>query len=359
MTTTVLKHYMVQDDNPEIIQWILSTGVNINERPDHQRSLKLMTGGYFDPMTPLQRAVWKGDISLIQDFIDYGADVDDSSSGGGNALLIAAHAGYFGIVQRLLELGADPNASHTVIETAAERGRLDIVQLLINYGVETSGRGRRQFVRSVALAEREGHHAIVRLLKSHAGWTEADEDLLRQKNVALNYPSERDDVPAYVRRYYGELWSDWGDWRFTALEDPPLDEVGSNTEECQSSDKLNSDSEEYASSSEEISQAPAEESLSRDVDISETWPASEDTFGRVQEPAEELDEPSEMSPSTFDPVSNLPDAYETLSEEVGMEFLPSSMSYQIREELEGGGSLEESGDDLWAEEYGRFITELV
>uniref|UniRef100_L2FZT5 Multiple ankyrin repeats single kh domain-containing protein n=1 Tax=Colletotrichum fructicola (strain Nara gc5) TaxID=1213859 RepID=L2FZT5_COLFN len=367
MTVGVLKHFMCLHGNREIIQWLFSTGVNINDRSDHPSSLQLEIAGYWDPLTPLQRAAWAGDISLIQELIEYGADVNESSSDGDTALEVAAQRGYFGIVQRLLELGVNPNApgdvSHgdrTAIESAAEHGRLDIVQLLLNSGAETSGRGRRQFVRSVGLADREGHHAIVRLLKSHAGWTEADEDLLGQQDLTPVGSREVMRVPAYVRRYYGDE-SDGEDPAGDVIskEYESRDALGATTEEFQYSDRLNSDSEEHASNSEEASQALAEESFSRNADTSETCLASDDNCCRVHELTEELDEPSETFLSTSDLISKLPDAYESLSKEVGFEFLPSSMSYQIREELEGGGCLEESGGDLWAEEYSRFITELV
>ncbi|KAH9232068.1 hypothetical protein K456DRAFT_1784249, partial [Colletotrichum gloeosporioides 23] len=176
----------------EAIPWLLSVGVDINERSDDAKFLARNCIGYWYPWTPLQTAVLRRDIGLIQQLIEYGADINEPPYAplGSTSLQIAASCGFFGIARRLLELGADPNASgaesprsRTAIETAAENGRLDIVQLLLNSGTETSGRGRRQFVRSVALAERRGHHAIVRLLKSHAGWTEADEDLLGQKDV--------------------------------------------------------------------------------------------------------------------------------------------------------------------------------
>ncbi|CAI0645355.1 unnamed protein product [Colletotrichum noveboracense] len=339
----------------EIIEGLLEKGASLTDECT-----------IFGADTVIEAAILSGNANLL---IEYGADINEPPYAplGSTSLQIAASCGFFGIARRLLELGADPNASgaesprsRTAIETAAENGRLDIVQLLLNSGTETSGRGRRQFVRSVALAERRGHHAIVRLLKSHAGWTEADEDLLGQKDVAPVDPLQEEDVPDYVRGYYGDESDEEGTASsVTSEEDQLLDKVESNAEVCQPSDGFDLNLEEHKSDSGEVSRALRGESLSIDVDTSETWLASEGTCCRLLELPEELDEPSDTLLSTFDSVSNLSDAYEALSEEIDLEFLPSSMSYQIREELEDYGCLEEPGEDLWASEYNRFVTELA
>ncbi|KAK2737513.1 multiple ankyrin repeats single kh domain-containing protein [Colletotrichum kahawae] len=369
MTERVLGCVISRGWDREATDWLLSIGVDINERPDNIKSLGLAIANTFSPWTPLQLAAREGNFDLIERLIHYGADVNEPPypCGGSTSLRIAADEGYFGIVQRLLELGADPNISgagplprRTAIESAAQRGRLDIVQLLLNSGVKTSGCYRRQFVRSVAFAKREGHHAIVRLLKSHGGWTGADEDLLAHKDLIPTYTPPEMRAKSYVRRYFGDESDEEGPARSATLEEDQVkEEVTSDTEVCQSSVGFDSDLEEHASNSEEISQALAKENLSRGADTSETWLSSDDTCCRVQELTEELDEPPEALLSTLDPVSNLPGAYEALSKEVGLKYLPSSISYQIREEMEGDGCLEESGGDLWAEEYSRFVTDLM
>ncbi|GJC91021.1 hypothetical protein ColLi_13859 [Colletotrichum liriopes] len=97
--------------------------------------------------------------------------------------------GYFGLVRRLLELHADPDApavgrvGRTALEGAAENGKLDVVQLLLNSGVQTVGSGRRQYVRAIRFASREGHHAVARLIKSHRLWEEADQKLIDDKGI--------------------------------------------------------------------------------------------------------------------------------------------------------------------------------
>ncbi|KAF3808058.1 hypothetical protein GCG54_00012637 [Colletotrichum gloeosporioides] len=353
--------YSGSEDN-EIVRWLLSVGVDLNERLDRLEPLAPMITAFWSPLTPLQEAIQKGWSGLMQELIECGADINELSSSCGTALQLAAELGHFGIVQRLLELGADPNASggespysRTAIERAAQHGRLDVVQLLLNSGVEIGGCGRRQYVRSVALAEKEGHHAIVKLLKSHGGWTEADEALLSTKDVCLPFIFRRHEVVQYVRRYYVSE-SDVGD---SAEGDTPKEEESSSEGALKSNVELN----EGKLPEEE---GPPEEAL-----------VSDEILGLTKEDMKELDKPSEGAlednhDSTIDLIGQLynpsealmstlgfgntpPNAYESLLEEEQLEFLPSSMSYQIREELEGTGCQEELGDDLWAEEYSNFI----
>jgi hypothetical protein len=42
-----------------------------------------------------------------------------------------------------------------------------MVQLLLNAGAYTENSGDKRFARTVALAEKEGHHTVAKLLKDH------------------------------------------------------------------------------------------------------------------------------------------------------------------------------------------------
>jgi ankyrin repeat protein len=69
------------------------------------------------------------------------------------------------VVTELVQEGADVFApavgvhGRTAIEGAAEHGRLDIVQLLLNLGVEVAGS------RAIQFARKEGHDGVVALLE--------------------------------------------------------------------------------------------------------------------------------------------------------------------------------------------------
>jgi ankyrin repeat protein len=75
-------------------------------------------------------------------------------------------------MQYLLAKGANMNSrpaikeGRTAIEGAAEHGRLDMVQSLLNYGVIGDGMRGTGYKRAVDLAEENGHIEIANLLKS-------------------------------------------------------------------------------------------------------------------------------------------------------------------------------------------------
>ena len=54
----------------------------------------------------------------------------------------------------------------TAIEGAAEHGRLDTVQLLLNYGAKEDAVQGKGFERAIALAQKNGHSEIANLLRS-------------------------------------------------------------------------------------------------------------------------------------------------------------------------------------------------
>ncbi|KAK2002748.1 ankyrin repeat protein, partial [Colletotrichum falcatum] len=152
--------------------------------------------------TPIQAAAEQGDTVLFERLLILGADINAppiTRNGGATALQLASIKGYFGLVGKMLDLHADPNApgadmyGRTALEGAAEHGRLDVVQLLLNSGVQTCGDGRRQYVRAIGFARQEGHHAVVALLKSHRPWTEADQEVL-EDNTLLHYDQTSEGI---------------------------------------------------------------------------------------------------------------------------------------------------------------------
>ncbi|KAI1377504.1 ankyrin [Hypoxylon crocopeplum] len=120
---------------------------------------------------------------LIDILLQYGMNTRGTPrirKGGDTALQEVARHGYLGIMQRLLDQGADPNfpralmGGNTAMEAAASQGRLDAVQLLLDSGVNTEGVGRFQYIRAIHFAALAGHSAVVQLLKSCREWTEDD-----------------------------------------------------------------------------------------------------------------------------------------------------------------------------------------
>jgi ankyrin repeat protein len=154
-----------------LVETLLQAGANVDY---------VGTGGW--ARTALQEAVETGNPRLVNMLLEARADVNAPPAylGGATAMQIAAIQGYLGIARKLLEAGANVNAARgpfhgrTALEGAAENGRIDMLHLLLSEGTLIEGRGRRQYIRAVKLAETNGHNAAAKLLKSYSCWTELD-----------------------------------------------------------------------------------------------------------------------------------------------------------------------------------------
>lgn len=155
---------VAQDGMLEAARLLLMSGADVNAAP-----LKMAC---FDNLrrTALQAAAGTRNIKLVRLLLEAGADVESknrSEHEEGTALQFAAIAGSISIASELIQRGADVNApsigehGRTAIEGAAEHGRLDMVQLLINLQADVPGS------RAVGLARNEGHDGVVQLLLEH------------------------------------------------------------------------------------------------------------------------------------------------------------------------------------------------
>jgi ankyrin repeat protein len=126
--------------------------------------------------TPLQRAAEIGNLDIVRYLIDQDATVDTTPVwSGGTALQLAAMNGYVGIATFLLERGANPNYppaeghGRTAFEAAAERGRIDMMSLLVQWGVqfdmEFGKRPKSQYERALRFSQRKGYMAANRFVK--------------------------------------------------------------------------------------------------------------------------------------------------------------------------------------------------
>ncbi|KAL2824304.1 ankyrin [Aspergillus cavernicola] len=115
--------------------------------------------------TPLQCAVDKGNMELVNIVLDHGVDVNGppATVAGATALQLAAIHGFLLIAQKLINKNVDVNAA----EGAAEHGRIDMLQFLLGSGASIEGdEGERQYQRAVELAKKNGHNAAAKLLMS-------------------------------------------------------------------------------------------------------------------------------------------------------------------------------------------------
>ncbi|HXR50577.1 MAG TPA: ankyrin repeat domain-containing protein, partial [Steroidobacteraceae bacterium] len=88
-----------------------------------------------DGSTPLQWAVFSGDLTEAQRLVKAGADVQAMNNYGVNSMLLAADIADTQLIQLLLKAGADPNSANPVGETAlhlvARSGNVEAAKLLL------------------------------------------------------------------------------------------------------------------------------------------------------------------------------------------------------------------------------------
>ena len=110
--------------------------VQVGQRfSDHDaRTTAYMDLGGF---TPLLFSARQGDVDSAKVLLAAGANVNDTSSSGTSALVIAAHSAQHALALLLLDKGADPNAAeggYTALHAAVLRSDLDLVRALLAHG---------------------------------------------------------------------------------------------------------------------------------------------------------------------------------------------------------------------------------
>ncbi|KAH9056837.1 ankyrin [Lactarius vividus] len=116
-------------DGVGIARLLLERGVDVNARNKSKT-------------TPLHSAALKGMLEIVQVLLDYGAIADAKNDEGKTPLHLVSQRDYYGngvgIARLLLERGVDVNARNksktTPLHSAAFNGRLEIVQVLLDYG---------------------------------------------------------------------------------------------------------------------------------------------------------------------------------------------------------------------------------
>jgi ankyrin repeat protein len=170
--------FAVKKEDIQLTQWLIEIGADVNG-----------AAGPSSGRTALQYAVLQGNLELVDILLENGANVNQSPAdgSGATALQFAAIQGYIGIAQKLIDRGANINATRgrlygrTALEGAAEHGRIDMLQLLLSGGVFGESEGRREVIRAVKLAVKNGRHAASRFLKTSIGWNDSDIECYKQE----------------------------------------------------------------------------------------------------------------------------------------------------------------------------------
>lgn len=145
-------HAAIEDGHGKVVQAILRQGVLLSI-PESKKAPYLLS------------AAKKGDVAMIDIFLDYGVDINTIDEDGKTALILAAEAGQGDVVQYLLEkkgvaLDLRDHQGHTALLAAAATGREDIVSLLVKTGsaIDIPDAGGNT---PLLLAAGAGHSAIV------------------------------------------------------------------------------------------------------------------------------------------------------------------------------------------------------
>jgi len=238
----------VKRGDVDMARLLIEGGEDVNEKPR-------VPGG----RSALQHAVEQQNLEIIQLLFESGVDVNGKPArkNGATALQLAAIKGFLGIAKLLLDLEppSDINAQRarvggrTALEGAAEHGRIDMVKLLLIYGVETTGRGRRQYLRAIKFAEANGHSAVVRILKEHRTLTpleniylEHDEELMKDgvSDEELSEVQQSDDNSTLSGTDTDDSDTDDSDTDDSDTDDSDTDD--SDTDDLDTDDAVTDDS---------------------------------------------------------------------------------------------------------------------
>ena len=117
-------------------------------------------------------AARQGHVGLIDALLESGADVDQAKANGSTPLFIAAENGHLAVVTKLVAAGADVNKAMTTsgctpLFIAAQNGHLTVVTKLIAAGALVDKAMTTDGTTPLDIAAQKGHTAIVSKLLQH------------------------------------------------------------------------------------------------------------------------------------------------------------------------------------------------
>ncbi|KAI8497126.1 Unconventional myosin-XVI [Branchiostoma belcheri] len=138
----------------------------------------------WDGGTALHLASRNGQTGVVELLIQHGADVGARDLNGRTAIHVASEDGQTGVVELLIQHGADLEArdkyDKTALRWASESGRTGVVELLIQHGADLEARRSENGSTALHMASWSGQTGVVELLIQHGtdvgardkdGWT--------------------------------------------------------------------------------------------------------------------------------------------------------------------------------------------
>lgn len=185
----------------EMSRWLLENGSSLNEVDN-------------DGYTSLILAACGGNIDLVDFFLEHGSRLDEKNDNGDTALLLAAYCGHRSLVAWLLDHGsslAERNKTNMgVLISAANGGSTEVVELLIERiakagdgcgdGLESTDEGGYT---ALLLAAQRGHLEVVQLLAAFGANVQAR--TTRHDNNAIMLSIDFPEVQKYLELIWN--WS--------------------------------------------------------------------------------------------------------------------------------------------------------
>mmetsp|Transcript_33212 Transcript_33212/g.86961 ORF Transcript_33212/g.86961 Transcript_33212/m.86961 type:complete len:720 (-) Transcript_33212:163-2322(-) len=183
----------------EMAEWLLDNGASLDEAD-------------YDGYTSLILAACGGNIDLVRFFIEKGAWIKERNSNGDTALLLASYCGHRDLVDWLLQNGSTLDEKNDTgmgaLISAANGGVPDVVELLLQHiaeagpdcgdAIESTDEGGYT---PLLLAAQRGHLEVVKLLAQYGAQIQAVTSL--HEHNAIMLANEYSEVQDYITR----VWS--------------------------------------------------------------------------------------------------------------------------------------------------------
>jgi ankyrin repeat protein len=155
--------------------WLLTAASGAVEPPDEP-----VTGvdhRYPDGSTPLQWAVYNGDVAEVQRLLDAGADITLANNYGASPMSLAAEVADSDVLELLLAAGADADSPNpegqTALMAVARTGNVAAAELLIEHGATIDARENWGGQTALMWASARRHPAMIELLLSRGAEIDA------------------------------------------------------------------------------------------------------------------------------------------------------------------------------------------
>lgn len=145
-----------------------------------EKVLDLLSGpvrlGNVNELSLFHNAVVQGDMGTVEILLRQGADIEDYSSSGEKALMLAASNSRYDVIELLLAHGADVNSTSTkgwtTLMHAVRKGDIVAVQQLIRHGADVNHLSPDRWT-ALAEATFRGHRSMTALLLQQGADTES------------------------------------------------------------------------------------------------------------------------------------------------------------------------------------------